>query len=198
MDLWNTVTVGGSPLEGFLYMLFNVAQLLKAPIGTVRQFHVDEEFDKYSDINFVSPIRGTVTLLRVNYGVLVKARLEADVRLECSRCLEEFDQTIAFPFEERFVPTVDIDTGLLVHDPIEDQDDEDVFEIDKFHHIDLHEAVRQHALLRLPLQPLHDDNCLGLCPSCGSNRNWGQCHCEDQMEPDARWRTLGKLLGGYS
>jgi uncharacterized protein len=179
-------------------MLFNVAQLLKAPVGTARQFNVDEEFGECPDVHFVSSIHGTVTLLRVNYGVLVKAVLEADVRLECSRCLEEFNQAIAFSFEERFVPTVDIDTGLAVHDPIEDQDDEDVFEIDKFHHIDLHEAVRQHVLLRIPFQPLHDNACLGLCPLCGGNRNWGQCRCEDQTELDARWATLEKLLRNYS
>ena len=175
-------------------MLFNVAQLLKAPVGTIRCYEVREDYGPCDDVPFAGPIQGWVELTRVNYGVLVRATLESSVTLECSRCLERFTQMLTFPFEERFIPTIDVETGLAVFDPIEDEDEEDVFEIDDHHQIDLHEAIRQHALLRLPLQPLHSPDCLGLCPNCGRNRNLGECHCAWDQEVDQRWIDLRRLL----
>ena len=47
--------------------------------------------------------------------------------------------------------------------------------------IPVESVVVEHVLLSLPMKPLCDANCKGLCPSCGSNRNLTDCGCHDGM-----------------
>jgi uncharacterized protein len=37
--------------------------------------------------------------------------------------------------------------------------------------------VYEQVFLALPTRPLCDEECRGLCPQCGVNRNAGQCSC---------------------
>jgi len=52
--------------------------------------------------------------------------------------------------------------------------------------------VRDALLLEMPLAPLHDPNCAGLCPTCGVNRNLTHCECVTK-EIDPRWAALRSL-----
>lgn len=171
-------------------MLYNVAQLLKGPVGETRQYTVDEPFGPSSDVPFAGNVQGRVKLTNVNQGVVVQAELHAPVALECGRCLEPFQQDLDLSFEERFIPTIDVQSGLPTHEVEEDQDEEDVYTIDRHHQIDLHEAVRQQALLNLPMAPLHAPDCAGLCPLCGADRNREPCSCRPAPPVDPRLADL--------
>jgi uncharacterized protein len=54
--------------------------------------------------------------------------------------------------------------------------------------------IREQLHLVIPMKRLCRDDCRGLCPRCGTNRNEKTCGCslEDQ---DPRLASLGKLLG---
>lgn len=52
--------------------------------------------------------------------------------------------------------------------------------------------VRENVLLALPVQPLCDDDCRGLCPRCGANLNRGPCSCSTTHR-DPRWGKLESL-----
>ena len=175
-------------------MLYNVAQLLKAPVGETRRYTIDEPFGPSDDVPFAGNVAGQVRLTRVNQGIVVDADLHAPVQLPCSRCLEEFVEDIPIRFQERYIPTIEMQTGLPVHEVEEDEDDEDVYTIDDHHVLDLREAVRQQALLALPMQPIHNPDCLGLCPVCGTNRNEHACACAERPGVDPRLAPLRALL----
>jgi uncharacterized protein len=66
------------------------------------------------------------------------------------------------------------------------------FIIDEHHILDLTEAIRQYALLALPMKPLCQESCAGLCPSCGHNLNQGACNCPPEAG-DPRWSELNEL-----
>ncbi|MBA7688765.1 hypothetical protein ES703_97254 [subsurface metagenome] len=66
------------------------------------------------------------------------------------------------------------------------------FTIDEHHILDLTEAIRQYALLAIPMKPLCRGDCAGLCPNCGHNINQGPCDCSPQ-ETEPRWSELSKL-----
>jgi uncharacterized protein len=171
---------------------FNVAQLLKSPVGTVRDYDVDETLPTIEEYETTEPVRGHVKLTRTNQGVLVEARLATTVRLECSRCLEEVVAPLRVYVHEEFLPTVDVVTGL----PLELPPESEAFAIDEHHILDLGEAVRQYALLEIPLQPLCRAECAGLCPNCGQNLNTGRCDCP--AEPvGSQMAMLGQLLRQY-
>ena len=170
-------------------MEYSVSQLLKASVGATRRAEVETALPSIDEFAAGAPIRGSLKLTRTGRGVLVDARLSTAARVNCSRCLGELMAPLQLRIREEFLPTVDVVTGL----PAEVPDGDEAFTIDEHHILDLGEAVRQYALLDLPLQPLCRPDCAGLCPYCGQNLNEGRCACSDQ-EGDSRLAPLASLL----
>ena len=54
------------------------------------------------------------------------------------------------------------------------------------------ELLREQFYLALPMKPLCQEDCRGLCPQCGVNRNTGTCDCNVQWE-DPRLAALRNL-----
>jgi uncharacterized protein len=156
-------------------MQVNVAQLLKGTIGSVRDYDVDGVIDITGD-GKGSPVRGKVTLTRTDRSLLVKGVVDSEVELTCSRCLNLFHCPLTLNIEEEFFPTTDIVSGA----PLPHSSDPDHFTVDERHILDLTEALRQCALLAIPMKPLCREDCGGLCPSCGQNLNFGPCKCPPQ------------------
>jgi uncharacterized protein len=170
-------------------MIYNVAQLMKAPVGTslVNDFHEDDiQLD--DDIHVVGPLDGHVRMRRTNQGLLIDGWVDLTLKLSCNRCLKEFEQPTRVTFEEQFYPTVDVVTGL----PLAPFDQEEIFPIDAHHEIDLTEAIRQNMLTALPMVTLCREDCKGLCAQCGHDLNLGPCECKPEI--DARLSVLEKLL----
>ena len=171
-------------------MQINVSQLLKSPIGLVRDYEVKKVIDVTGDGDS-SLVQGKVRLMRTDRGILVKGVLDTEVELTCSRCLNLFGRPLALDIEEEYFPTTDIVSGAPTSLPEESGS----FTIDEHHELDLTEAIRQCALLTIPMKPLCREGCAGLCPSCGHNLNLGACSCLPQGA-DPRWSELSKLTKG--
>jgi uncharacterized protein len=171
-------------------LLFNVAQLLREPVGSSRSGRIVADLRRIapdlvqgeSDLEAV--VSGEVRLASTQVGVLVQGDLRGNARMVCARCLEPVGTPLAFRIEETFVPTVDILTGR----PLEVEEEDRALWIDEHHVLDLEEVVRQEALLAAPLHVLCSPDCRGLCPTCGQNLNEGPCDC--RPEPDPRWSAL--------
>ena len=170
-------------------MIYNVSQLLKELTGAVRRDEVDERLESSDEPWESCRVQGTVTLLRTHRGVLVTGELTTAIPLECGFCLESFDLPLVLSLEEEFFPIIDVSSGLPVGVPTETGP----FLIDKHHILDISEAVRQAIVLTTPISPRCGEDCRGLCPICGVNRNEQQCSCEQPV--DRRWTALGQLLG---
>ena len=56
----------------------------------------------------------------------------------------------------------------------------------------LNEVLREQFYLALPMKPLCREDCAGLCPRCGTNRNTGSCSCVTEPE-DPRLAPLRGL-----
>ena len=83
---------------------------------------------------------------------------------------------------------MDINSGT----PLEIPEEPDSFIIDEHHILDLKEAIRQNALLAVPMKPLCRADCAGLCQICGKDLNKGNCDCaKDNIDP--RWSKLIEL-----
>jgi uncharacterized protein len=160
-------------------MKINVAQLLKEPVGSVR----DHVIDEVGESGY--PIRGKVQLLRTNRSILVRGRLETTDRYVCSRCLEEFDNPLDLEIEDEFFLVKDPLSELPVPPP----GDSGAFTIDENNILDLGEAVRQYSLLAQPMKPICREDCRGLCPQCGCNLNQETCDCKPARS-DSSWAPL--------
>jgi uncharacterized protein len=168
-------------------MEVNVSQLLKSSIGSIREYDIDEPADIIGT-GVISRVKGHVKLTRTNRGVLVQGTLQSEIPIECSRCLKEFNYPLTVTLEEEFFPVIDVNSGT----PLEIPDDPSSFTIDDHHILDLDEAIRQNALLAIPMKPLCREDCAGLCQKCGIDLNQGECDC-NKTEIDPRWAKLVDL-----
>ena len=169
-------------------MQINVSQLLKEPIGSSRKYKIDATIALAED-EHDRKIDGEVGLLRTQRGVLARGKLHAGLELTCSRCLSAFDFPLHISFEEEYIQTIDVNSGM----PLESSGEAGSFVIDAHHVVDLSEAVRQYALLAIPMKPLCREGCAGLCPECGRNLNLGPCGCPVPTV-DWRWSKLMNLM----
>jgi len=170
-------------------MIYNVAQLMKSPVGTSLTADIDEENVQLDeDLKVIGPITGHVRMRRVNQGLLVDGLVDITLELTCTRCLKQFEQVMHLPFEELFYPTIDVVTGIA----LPPSEEEDAFPIDDHHLIDLTEAIRQRVLLELPMVTLCKEDCAGLCSQCGQDLNLGPCDCKPEV--DERFSVLSTLL----
>jgi hypothetical protein len=91
-----------------LRALINVAQLLKGPIGSSQSHDISgtiaEEVEGF--------VEGKAKLIHSSQGVLVQCKLNAEVKLTCSRCLNTFLCLISFTAEEEFLPVSDVSADL--------------------------------------------------------------------------------------
>src|SRR4030042_2509822 len=168
-------------------MDMNVSQLLRDPIGSTRNFQIDEIIDIAGD-GKSHKIQGRCNMLRTQRSILVKCVLNTEVELSCNRCLGKFRQPLKIKFAEEFFPILDIDSGA----PLTPPEEPSAFTIDEQHTLDLTEAIRQYSILAIPMKALCKKDCAGLCATCGKNLNQGNCDCPAR-EIEPRWSNLAEL-----
>lgn len=131
----------------------------------------------------VAPARLDVTLTNTGAGVVAQGTIQVDVKATCARCLCEFTLHGSGDVEGFYVTPAHA-TQLP---------DEQDFELIEDRSIDLMPALLAALTVDLPFAPLHDPECLGICPSCGIDRNAGTCECA-QDTPDSPFDALRGLF----
>jgi len=186
---------------------FNVAQLLKEPVGSTRRYQIDEAVEELDDeLGFLSPLTGELQIMRTNSGVLVTGSLHVAVRVACGRCVEPIVMPLQFSIEESFRPLTEIGTGRYIRqDEFEgdtaDFEDEALL-INEQHILDLAEVIRQGIWLTLPMYPSCNWSGTDECPNLIAQRaalaeqRVNEQTDEERAIPegvDPRWAALLKL-----
>ncbi|MFR1166572.1 MAG: YceD family protein [Adlercreutzia equolifaciens] len=121
---------------------------------------------------FAAPVSWSVEATNTGDAILVQGTAAGDATTQCARCLED----VTYGLEG------DIEGYFLIGGEEEAETPEDM-EGDEFdflpdnRKIDLVPLIVAALLLEVPLVPLCDDDCKGLCPQCGANLNEGPCGC---------------------
>ena len=160
--------------------LVPIAQISKAP-GSRRQVSFtgtlpDLEVSA-SRVPAGEPLQVDAMLESVSEGILVTGTVKTRFEGECRRCLGQAAGELVVSFQE-----------LCTEEPT----DEETYPLSP-DILDLAPLVHDACILALPLAPLCEEGCLGICSGCGANRNFEQCSCEVQRDP--RWSALD-LFGG--
>jgi uncharacterized protein len=144
------------------------------------QFPILKEMVETGACRFPAPIDVAVRLFRVGEMVEAAGTIHTQLGLECSRCLREFTAPLQASFEVTFShelpPVADEESGEEVELSAEEMG------LLTFHgeELDLLETVQEQVVIALPLRPLCDEACKGLCPHCGADLNAGDCGCSPQ------------------
>ena len=130
-----------------------------------------------------SDVRLDLELDRTGTVLMAKGDVKAEPVMTCSRCLESFRIGMSPRFE------VVIQMGDEKHQ-IEDEVAPPVDFVDDG--VSFIASVREALILAIPMKPLCDEGCSGLCQNCGANLNLSSCDCP-QEPADPRWDGL-KIL----
>jgi uncharacterized protein len=171
---------------------FNVAQLLKGPVGDSRRYPLAVSRLPLGEEREARAIEGDIKLLRLSEGLLVTGAARATVELTCVRCLEEFSQRLDIELEEEFRPSLDMASGNAIAYRGDDAD-ADYFLIDENHVLDLSEALRQAVWLAAPMMPLCREDCPGI-EIADDDVEVTSPTAEPATRADARLAILGSLL----
>ncbi|MFA7535267.1 MAG: DUF177 domain-containing protein [Desulfuromonadales bacterium] len=132
---------------------------------------------------FVAPLSIHLRVIRVHELIEVEGKIETSIRLFCSRCLESFESFLAIPFSLAYARELPEAAADSEEDEVE-LSAEDLGLIPfQGEEIDLRDGIREQILMSLPLQPLCNMECRGLCPQCGIDLNQSTCDCS---QPELR------------
>ncbi|MCK4529223.1 DUF177 domain-containing protein [candidate division WOR-3 bacterium] len=147
------------------------------------EVHIDEAIDT---------IKGLIRIKKTGNVYEVKGKLEYNLHLQCSRCLDPFSEKITREFEYEFKRVIkcgnfekdrgDFDGDYIISNTI----------------IDLKPLFRDLIVFSVPMKPLCREDCKGLCPVCGVNFNKEKCEhvnesSKSKVEIDPRWKKLKEL-----
>jgi uncharacterized protein len=152
----------------------NAVELLRQP-GAIRDVTVDVAADPLDAEHerLVGDIHVALRLTALNDGIDVDGTVSADWATVCRRCLVDVSGTAVGVVDELYqIQPLDPDAYL-----IEDGQ------------LDLAPLIRETVLLELETERLCRDDCAGLCPVCGIDRNSAECSCDTSVKDD-RWAGL--------
>src|SRR5262245_28637507 len=132
----------------------------------------------------ISPVRLGGTISRIEGGLALDARCAFEGKLECSRCLAAYpfasDEPFTLLLYKRAAGSPDV--RELTRDDL----DVTFYEGDD---IDVTPLAEERVQMSIPMKPLCREDCRGLCPRCGADRNLKSCDCASD-DPDPRWAAL--------
>ena len=163
----------------------------------IKRVRFDESFEP-GELDFADTgLRQATAIHAVGSGKVLEnsggeARIEGKfsgtMESDCDRCLA----TASYPLETSFD---------LFYRPSTDNPDGDEVKIDEgeaeigFYDglgMELADIIKEQILLALPIKRTCREDCKGICPVCGGNRNESGCDCHVKPADD-RWNALKRL-----
>lgn len=171
-------------------------QLAERPLK-IKESIPEGAIDYAPDIRQIGPlaVEGRAELIVEHRGprefvedIRLRCSFEGTFEQLCARCLEPVREPLKGDFDLIFRPAgADAEAGE--HAITEDETEIGYYEQSG---LLLEDAVREQVLLNLPGRALCSQDCQGLCPHCGVNRNRTPCDCE-KKPVDSRWKALADI-----
>jgi uncharacterized protein len=120
--------------------------------------------------------------------VFVNGHVDTRAQVECDRCLKLIELPVNADFELEYITGSEYETSAVA-ELTEAEMSVAVFDGEA---LDVDEIVKEQILLAVPTRMLCREDCKGICPQCGVDKNTGECNCETK-EIDPRWAALKNL-----
>lgn len=149
---------------------------------TVKEFQLPADtFASNRDIpSLTTPVSVKIEIFRHDDRITVTGHVQCKAMLSCSRCLEPVEAVLDGDYLCNYEPDPQVNYSSDEKELAEE-------ELDVVYYrgadLDLDQQIAECLVLSIPMQPLCNESCRGLCPQCGSNRNVMQCQCRDEEEP---------------
>ena len=155
-----------------------------------RTFQPGEVASDAGTYHIVAPVELEFDIHKDKDKFRLVGRVRGELELTCSRCVEPYRFPIDAQFDQRYLPSSQASTEA--EREVEEDDLETSYYADD--EIDLSQLMREQFYLALPMKPLCQEECKGLCAQCGTNLNTGSCECAPVWE-DPRLAALKTIRG---
>ena len=139
-------------------------------------------------ISLTGPATVTGKVRLAGNEVFVKGHVDTRARVECDRCLQPVEAPVDADFELEYITGSEYESGGVA-ELTEAEMSVAVFDGEA---IDVDEIVKEQIVLAVPTRMLCREDCKGICPECGMDRNTGDCSCTTE-DIDPRWAALKNL-----
>ncbi len=170
-----------------MFLSVQELQVRKVPIHETFRPGVIEFFDQQLRQATPLEVGGTAELSSSTMEIRVKGHLAVRMEAECDRCLEAASFPIDTDFDLVYRPVPDFSAEEVI--VAEDESEVGYY---RGGGLELADVLREQVLLALPMQRICREDCKGICPVCGENRNLVLCNCQQRL-PDDRWSVLRGL-----
>ena len=158
------------------------------PEGIEIEVCLDPDDPAVRELNVKGPVTGSLEIKKLGQEVLVRGSVSGEVKLTCARCLKEFETGIMEEVDIELRPALDLERAAPERELGLDDLDVEFFRGDA---LDVGHLAAEQISLAIPMKPLCQYDCNGICPDCGADRTLGTCGCEPDTDP--RWSALKEL-----
>ena len=169
-------------------MIIDLITLKESPLHFAFSLAPDEIDLDDETVKLEDSVKVEGTLIKGIVQTDVEGEIAACAEFECSRCLQTAEEQLKIPFSVSYITP----ESYTTEEEAELNPDDLQVSIFDGEKIDVTELVREQILLDLPEQIFCREDCRGLCPQCGANRNLIDCNCVEK-EIDPRWQGLREL-----
>ena len=139
-------------------------------------------------VNLTAPASVSGKVRLAGNEVFVNGHVEARATVECDRCLQPVEAAVNADFALEYITGSEYESSGTA-ELTEAEMSVSVFDGDG---IDVDEIVKEQIVLAVPTRMLCREDCKGICPECGTDRNTGDCNCATS-DIDPRWAALKNL-----
>ncbi|GKS57196.1 hypothetical protein YTPLAS18_07230 [Nitrospira sp.] len=165
---------------------FNLSEILTDGLEVDRDVMPSDLSLSGEDARLEGSVHVSATLHREDSCVLVTGLIDGTAVRQCVRCLRSFTEPLLVSFSAEYAKKTPSSarpkTGKTSDRSERSVEDEtDVYEF-VGEQVDLGPMLREQIILAEPMQPICRDDCQGLCPVCGQDRNATSCRCQESVE----------------
>ncbi|OUN80804.1 hypothetical protein B5G06_11230 [Flavonifractor sp. An52] len=162
-------------------MRFNLKEILHVPGASLPfESQLDlSDLDFYGERPFAHPIVIHGTVRNMAGALMLEGSADTTLELVCDRCLKPFRQELRLP------------VSTLLAETLEDEENDEIVLLEDGA-VDLDEVFTTALVLSMDSKHVCDQDCKGLCATCGANLNEGPCGCRKEIDP--RLAALAQLL----
>jgi uncharacterized protein len=156
---------------------------IRSKTGCGKSIDFEQTVEDITDkkIHFLRPVHLQGKIRNLDGTLYLEG--EADILIErvCDRCLSSYKQPLRIRIEENFYPEY------------KKIDDIDFFKTYNGNQLVLDQTIHDGVLLNININSICEEECKGICSTCGKDLNEGPCSCE--MENiDPRMEILKNLI----
>jgi uncharacterized protein len=140
-----------------------------------------EGLNSDKSLELVQDIDCVIDVYKTDQSIYSDIKIEYKYLETCARCLEQFENNVLTEVSVTISEDNDIydEEGLTIK-LIEEK-------------VDFRDILEQSIYLSKPIRVLCDQDCKGICPKCGINKNIETCNCDDS-DTDPRLDELANLF----